>query len=139
MGKTSINVGGDAVANVIVTGDENRVEAALKPKTITATLPLAASVDIVEALAQISTVLQHTSSEQANKIHRALADALDEARGASPNKDEIGTALSRALDYAKKGTDFADQVAKLTPHLTNAVAWLGSNWHRLLSIIGLSV
>src|SRR5579859_4895571 len=136
MGRTSINVGGDAVANVIVTGDENRVEAALDPKTIRVALPPAASVDIVEALTQISAVLQHTSSEQAHTIRRALAGALDEARVVSPNKDEIGTPLSRALDYAKKGNDFADQVAKLTPHLTNAVACLGSNWHRLLSIIG---
>jgi hypothetical protein len=47
--------------------------------------------------------------------------------------------LNRALDYAKKGNGFAEEVGKLAPHVTNAVAWLGSNWHQLLSVVGLGV
>ena len=51
----------------------------------------------------------------------------------------MGSALKRALDYAKKGEDFAEVVGKLAPHVTSAVAWLGSNWQHLLSIVGLAL
>ncbi|MBV5269859.1 MAG: hypothetical protein JZU55_08115, partial [Afipia sp.] len=56
-----------------------------------------------------------------------------------PNKYEIGKALDRALTYAEKTTGFAEAVEKLAPHVSKAVAWLGSHWHYLLPIVGLTL
>jgi hypothetical protein len=46
------------------------------------------------------------------KIVRALDDATEEARKPHPDKAEVGSALKRASDYAKKGEDFAEVVGK---------------------------
>jgi hypothetical protein len=72
-------------------------------------------------------------------VGRALDDAEEEARKPEPDKDEIGAALRRALDYAKKGSGFAEEVAKLAPHVRDAVGWLGAGWHKLLPLVGLAV
>jgi hypothetical protein len=138
-GGRSVNVGGDTVGNVIVTGDRNKVDAKIEAKLIKAKLPSADSVDLSKELAQIRVVLERIDSEHSGKISRALDDAADEAQKPTPNKDEIGIALKRALEYAEKGNSFAEEVGKLAPHVTNAVAWLGSNWHQLLSMVGLVV
>lgn len=136
-GSRSVNVGGDAVGNVITTGDRNKVDATIDARLVKTTLPPASSVDISKELVQIRAVLERIGGEQAGKIGRALDDAAEEAAKPKPNKDEIGAALGRAIDYAKKGSAFADEVEKLVPHITNAVGWLGSNWHKLLPLVGL--
>jgi hypothetical protein len=138
-GGRSVNVGGDAVGNAIVTGDRNKVDAKIEAKLVKTTLPSAGSIDLSKELAQIRAILERIGGEHAGKIDRAFDDAAEEAQKPEPNKDEIGTALNRALDYAKKGNGFADEIGKLAPHVTNAVAWLGSNWHQLLSVVGLVV
>jgi hypothetical protein len=90
-------------------------------------------------LAQILAVLERIGGENAGKIRRALDDAVEEAKKPEPNKDEVGGALNRALDYAKASRGFAEEVSKLAPHVKNAVGWLGANWHKLLAIVGLAV
>jgi hypothetical protein len=129
----SVSIGRDAVGNVITPGDA-RIEA----KLTKAMLPPAGSVDISRELAAIRAILELLGSEQAGKVGRALDDAEEEACKPEPNKDEIGAALGRALDYAKKGSGFAEEVAKLRPHVKNAVGWLGANWHKLLPLVGLA-
>ena len=47
--------------------------------------------------------------------------------------------MERALGYAEKVEGFADKVESLAPKVVNAVSWLGKNWHRLLSIVGLAI
>ena len=138
-GSRSIRIGRDAVGSVMVTGDQNRVDARIEAKQTKAALLPAGSVDIGKELAQIRAVLERLGGEQAGKVGRALDDAEEEARKPAPDKDEIGAALERALDYAKKSSGFAQEVAKLVPHVKNAVGWLGGNWHKLLAVVGLTV
>ena len=135
----SVDIGGDATGNVITTGDKNKIRTKIKVVRIKTPLPPAESIDIAQELAQIRAILARVAGEQAGKVGRALDDAAEEAGSAKPNKDEVGSALGRALDYAKKGSAFADEVQKLAPHVTNAVAWLGANWHQLLSVVGLAL
>jgi len=138
-GDASVNIGRDAVGNVITTGDRNKIDAKIEAKLVRTGLPTAAEVDVSSELAQIRAILQGMGGEHAGKIGRALDDAVEESQKPKPSRDEIGSALRRALGYAKGGADFAEEVDKLAPHLTSAVAWLGSNWHQLLSAIGLTV
>jgi hypothetical protein len=138
-GSRSISIGRDAVGNVMVAGDRNRVDARIEAKPAKAALPPAGSVDIGKELTQIRAVLKRLGGEQAGKVGRALDDAEEEARKPEPDKDEVGAALGRALDYAKKGSGFAEEVAKLAPHVKNAVGWLGENWHKLLAVVGLAL
>jgi len=80
-------------------------------------------------------VLEQLGGEQKGRIGRALDDAAEEARKPEPDKDEVGAALGRALKYAKKTGGFAEEVARLAPHVRNAVGWLGANWHKLLPLV----
>ncbi len=73
------------------------------------------------------------------KIENALSDAEEKLNKAQPDKDEVGQALDRALNYAKKAEDFAGVMQVLKPHIANAAAWLGSNWHNIVSVVGLVV
>jgi hypothetical protein len=137
-GGRSLSIGRDAIGNVIVTGDQNRTNVRIVAIHRT-TLPPANSIDIGKELDVIRAILEPISGEQSGKIGRALADAVEEARKPEPDKNEVGTALSRALDYAKLSSGFAEEVSKLAPHVRNAVGWLGANWHKLLSVVGLAV
>jgi len=71
------------------------------------------------------------------KIDRALEDAAEEIAKPEPDRDEIGQVLDRALSYAQKAEGFAETAGKLQTHITNAVSWLGDNWHKLLGLVGL--
>jgi hypothetical protein len=133
----SVTFGRDAVGNLVTTGNRNKIDAKIEAKLVRTSLPVASSVDLSKELADIRTILERLGGEHASKVSRALDDAAEEAHKPQPNRDEIGTALNRALDYAKKGAGFAEEVSKLAPHVTSAVAWLGSNWHHLLGLVGL--
>jgi hypothetical protein len=135
----SISVGRDAIGNVMNTGDNNRIDSRIKATLTKTTLPPSGMVNITQELAQILVVLERIGSENAGKMKRALDDAVEEAKKPDPDKDEIGGALNRALDYAKASRGFAEEVSKLAPHVKNAVGWLGANWHKLLAIVGLAV
>jgi len=43
------------------------------------------------------------------------------------------------MKYARKAEGLADIAAKLKPHVVNIVSWLGRNWKKLLSVVGLAV
>jgi hypothetical protein len=135
----SVRSGGDIVGGVIVTGDANQIRASATGSSTRAVLPPAESVKIQEQLAGIRAILERMGGEHAAKVKRALDDIDEEAQKPQPNKDEIGSALERALGYAKKGGEFVEQVDKLAPYLSSAVAWLGSNWHKLLPLVGLAL
>ena len=130
----SINIGRDANGNVLNTGDRNHVSA-----QIAVSLPPPNSVDIAHELTEIRSVLARIGSEHADIIGRAMDDASAELHNSPNNKDEIGAALGRALDYAKKSRSFADEIGKLAPHVLNAAAWLGTNWYKLLGVVGLVI
>src|SRR5690606_34708160 len=97
------------------------------------------SVDIKSSLQQIAARLSELQSQQTLKIQRACADALDEAGLDAPNKDEIGTALERALGYAKGASNFADNLDSLREHVAKVAAWLGKSWYKLLALVNLAL
>ncbi len=131
----SVSIGGDATGNVIQTGDHNVASV----KFTQTTLPNPGSVDIAGELSALRDLLAKLQAPDQGKIDRAIEDASEELTKPEPDKDEIGVALDRALNYAKKAEGFADTASKLQSHITNAVGWLGDNWHKLLPIVGLAL
>lgn len=136
---SSVSIAGDAVGNVIASGDHNSISANINAKLNKIELPPPDSVNILTELNGIRSVLEQLSMNQRGKISRAIDDAIEEAEKPEPSKDEIGAALKRALEYAKTSSAFAEQIEKIVPYVTKAVAWLGSNWYKLLPIVGLAI
>lgn len=129
-----VSIEGDAVGNVNVAGDHNRVEAHVTATKREAATADPSTVDVAKELATIRALLTNLQSEHAKKIDRALDDADDEAgKTTAGSKDELGKALDRALTYAKSASAFATAATKLGPHLQNLVAWLGDKWTALLT------
>ena len=129
----SVYIGGNADNNTIVVGDNNQTHVQK------ITLPNAADVDMKATLDALRQALAGLDSPDIKKINNALSDAEDELAKPEPDKDEIGTALDRALGYAEKTQDFVSAIDKLVPYVKNSAAWLGKNWHKLLGFVSLSV
>ena len=130
-----VSIHGDATGNVIATGDGNTIEAHVTADKHAAGLPDPATVDVARELAAIRAVLERLGADDAKKLGRALDDASDEAAKPAPDKDEIGRALERALGYARSASAFAAETGKLAPYLRSTVAWLGHQWHALLTYL----
>ena len=128
--------GGDSVGNLIVAGNSGLVCVDLRVGK--ADLPAMARVNISAELESIRTCLRRAGGVNARKAERALDDAIDEAGRAKPDRDEVGNALSRAVDYARTSEAFAEQLDRLTPHLSRMVTWLGASWQHLLDTGGSS-
>lgn len=131
----SVHIGGEARGNVIQTGDHNVASVEYQQ----ATLPPPTDVDIRPELAALRELLARLGSLDDKKIQNALSDADDELNKPQPDKDEIGKAVERALDYAKKAEEFAGSIETLKPHVTNIASWLGNNWHKILAVVGLTI
>lgn len=131
----SVSVGGDASGNVIQTGDNNVASLQFAQTT----LPPPESVDIRSELEALREMLAQLQSADGKKIDRAIEDAQDEIAKSEPNRDEVGDALERALNYARKTERFAETAASLKDHVVNVVSWLGDNWHKLLPFVGLTL
>lgn len=132
MGNRSVSIGRDAVGSSIVTGDHNVIRTQYQ-----GSLPPADQVEIKAEVTALRETLAALGAPDQGKLERALADAEEEAAKPAPDPDEIGGALDRAIGYAKKANGFAEQAAKLKPHLEAACSWLGQNWHKLLAAAGL--
>ena len=87
-----------------------------------------ANVNIQAELNALCEILAKLETSDRRKIDNAFEDAQEELNKPQPDKDEVGKALDRAFDYAKKAEGFASMIAKLQPHITNITAWLGDNW-----------
>lgn len=131
----SVSIGRDAIGNVIQTGDNNN--AAVRFQQATLTEP--ESVNIQAELAALKAVLSQLDTPDRRKIENAMSDAEEELKKSDPDKDEVGQALDRALNYATKANGFAEAIDKLRPHVEKAAAWLGQNWHKILAVVGLTV
>ena len=130
----SVHIGGNASDNVIQTGDHNLAFV----HSQRAALPPPEHVDIRTELVALREVLTQLESPDRRKIANAFSDAEDELARPQPDKNEVGKALERTLDYARKAEGFAKAIATLQPYVTNAAAWLGEHWHKLLDFVGLS-
>lgn len=131
-GDRSVNVGGDAMGNIIQTGDRNT--AVLKPVT----LPSPDTVDIRAELAALRQVLLKMDSPDQMKVDHALGDAEAELAKPEPDRQEVGGAVDRALKYAERASAFAAGIESLKPHVVSIAAWLGSNWDKILRVVGLT-
>ena len=131
----SVRIGGNVTGSAIIAGDRNVVT--LHYEKIS--LPPAASVDMHAELDALREVLMRLETPDRKKIKNALSEAKEEMTKAAPDKDEVGTALNRALSYAQKAEGFARAIETLKPHVGNAAAWFGSNWHKILAVVGLAV
>ena len=132
-----VKIDNDAIGNVIVTGDNNQADANIEVNYQPAPLAEPESVDIRQELAAIRDLLAELQSEDRRKIENAFEDAEEELRRDEPDKEEVGKAIDRALEYAQKAPAFGGMMDRLKPHVTGAASWLGSNWHKLLGVVGL--
>lgn len=131
----SVTIGGNSTKNIIQTGDKNVASIQL----IRTTLPPPESVDIKLEISEVYELLSELISDDNQKITRAMEDAQEESAKSSPNRDEVGSALNRAFQYAKNAENFAGTATSLRGHVTNIVAWLGNNWNDLLAVVGLTI
>ncbi len=135
MADRSVKVGGGVTGSVIQTGDRNQATVTYAKTT----LPAPEAVDIKHEIAALRGVLAEFAGGDKALIDHALGEVDLHLAKAEPEKDRVGQALERALDYASKADGFAEKIDKLAPHVKNAAAWLGRNWHKLLGFVGLAV
>ncbi len=135
-GNRSISIGGSVTGSAVVAGDGNTVTVNYQQ----AEIPPAETVDVAAELAALKEALAGLQAEDKDrkKIDNALEEAEDESGADAPDRDEVGAALERALKYAQKADGFARQIDKLKPHVQNLAGWLGENWYKLLSVVGLT-
>ncbi|MBB1492699.1 hypothetical protein H5395_14395 [Paracoccus sp. MC1854] len=131
----SVHVGRDMTGSQVITGDHN--QATMSGTKVT--LPSPDTVQPAIELAELRELLASLDTPDRGKIERALADAEEEATKPDPDRDEVGSAVDRALGYAKKASDFGDQIENVAPKVKALASWLGTNWHRILAVVGLGV
>lgn len=131
----SVSIGRDAIGSAISTGDNNITNINFQQVS----LPAPESVNIQAEIKALREILTNLETSDRRKIDNAFEDAQEELNKPQPDKDEVGKALERALDYAKKTEGFVSVIEKLQAHLTKATAWLGKNWHKLLNLANLTI
>ncbi len=137
MSERDINIGGDSIGSVNVTGDGNVVW-----NTYTkVTLPPPESVDIGQTLAELQKALGAlalTGPEHV-QIGKSLDAATEAAKADAPDKASIGSHVEKALTVAKTANNFVEICKQVGPHVASGVSWLGENWHKLLPLVGLAL
>jgi hypothetical protein len=126
----------DVTGSSVVTGDHNTVSTTMKQVT----LPPADTVDLRAELVALRELLaQLKKVPDRGKLDRAMQDAVEETHKAKPDKDEVGSAVERAIKYAKSADDFGDHVEKLLPRVAAVTSWLGTAGGGLLSMLGVGI
>ncbi len=113
----SVSIGGSAIGSAIQTGDSNTASVHFKQTT----LPAPESVNIRAEIEALRSALAKLETSDRRKIDNAFADASEELKKPEPDKDEVGQALERALNYGKKAEGFFQLIEKLEPHLTKTI------------------
>ncbi|MGD1806703.1 hypothetical protein ACP6PL_14850 [Dapis sp. BLCC M126] len=131
----SISIGGSVTGAAIQTGDSNTANINFQQVS----LPEPESVNIQTEINALREILGKLETSDRRKIDNAFEDVQEELNKPQSDKNEVGKALERAFEYAKKGAGFASAIEKLQPHLTKTTAWLGENWHKLLSLVNLTI
>ncbi|MBD1812165.1 CHAT domain-containing protein [Microcoleus sp. FACHB-DQ6] len=135
----AVSIGRDATVNAIQVGDKDSANINANINFQQVSLPTPANVNIETELNTLREILAKLESSDRRKIDNAFEDAQEEIKKPQPDKNEVGKALERAFDYAKKAEGFASAREKLQPHLAKTTAWLGENWHKLLSLVNLTL
>lgn len=131
----SITTNGPVNGSIFQTGNNNT--ASVKYQSID--LELSENINIQDELKSLKTLLNHLKTPDQKKIERAFEDMEDELKKEKPDKDEIGQAIDRALNYAQKANGFAESIDKLRPHIENIASWLGKHWYKILVLVGVSI
>jgi hypothetical protein len=131
----SISVGGNVIGSALIAGDHNVISVNYQAVS----LPIPDDVDVRGELQALREIIGRLESGDQRKIDNAFADVDEELSKPKPDREEVGKALVRVFDYAKKAEGFVGSIKKLQPHVVKAVAWLGENWHHLLPIFGLKL
>jgi hypothetical protein len=130
--RNEINAG-SITGSVVVAGSGNTINARLRVE-LGKGPPLADEpVDVRAEFAGLRKILEQLQTPDQGKIRRALDDAGEELTKPEANKEEVGSAIKRALDYAGKLASLGDEAVKLAPHVHKLADWLGSEWTSLLS------
>lgn len=132
----SISIGGNLEGSAVVSGDNNTVSVHFEK----AEIPAPASVNIFSEISMLRQLLTnlHIPDKDEQKVKNALDEADLESKEKEPDRDEIGASIDRALKYAKKAEGFTDVITKLKPHVQNIAGWLGKNWYKILTAVGLT-
>jgi hypothetical protein len=130
----SVKLAGSSIGSVIATGDNNTASVHFQQ----AVLPQPDNVNVHAELDALREVIAQLQAPDQRKIDNAFEDAEEELKKPEPNKDEVGQALDRAINYAQKANGFAESIDKLRPHVEKLAAWLGENWYKLLSLVGIT-
>jgi len=130
----SVKAGRDIVGVQIITGDNNNAQMRDVPVRLTS----GEDVDIRSELGGFRKALQSLQAPDSGKIDRALQDAEEEAAKGNPDKNEVGSAIERAVKYANNASDFGDNVNNIAGHLGPIVSWLGTNWTKILVVAGIA-
>ena len=86
----------------------------------------------------MKTLLAELQTNRRDRIESALGEAAEDATVENPDKDQIGSAVERALGYASKAADFTEKSGKIAETIIKVVGWLGKSWDKLLPLVGLS-
>ncbi len=132
-GDRSISIGGNVGGqSVLVTADRKVVTS--RPRKETAAP--ADMADVKAGLAELRKLLETLASPDQKKINNAVEEAEDELNKPEPDRDEVGKALDRALEYSKKAEKFKTIIDKLKPHVLTVSGWLGTNWPNITPLLG---
>jgi hypothetical protein len=138
-GDRSVSIGRDAVGNIMVTGDRNRVDTKVSVTWSRSELPPAASVDIQAELRALKEALAKLASEDKALVESAVVEAEHLAKKLEPRKDKIGAALERAVGYAGSAEKLAQSGDKLWPTLKVIGGWLGEHGTNVLRLAGIAL
>ncbi len=137
MGKNVISAGRDINADTVLAGDN----ATLHVGTQKINLPDPSSFNINEEIEALKAILAVVGGDRQTNVNSAMMEIEGELNkpDEAQDKDLVGETLERALSYAQKGEKFTELIEKIKPHVLKATSWLGENWNKLLSLIGISV
>jgi hypothetical protein len=104
--------------------------------TISETVAPDTTVDIAAALTALRDILSSVPGIEAKALIH-LDKAQEEATKPAPKREEVKSLVAQATGYARDASGFIEAAEKLTPHLQNVAAWLGSTWQSWAPTLGL--
>jgi hypothetical protein len=94
------------------------------------------NVNIMAALAALRDIMNNVPGVE-KKVLTRLDEARDEAAKPAPKREEVKSLVAQATNYAREAAGFAEATEKLSPHLQQIAAWVGSTWQSWAPTLGL--
>ncbi len=128
----SNSVGGNVTGAILVAGDDNDT------KLTQVQPPPAQDVDVAAEIAGLRSLLEKLAVPERDKLGRALDDARDEVAKPVPDKEDVASALKRAVTVSKEAADFADNADKIKERVVRIAEWVGPLAKGALALLGLT-